>query len=202
MSRTDFDDYEEPNPNCIFNYLLDTTAFNRFVEHEDWLCLAEDSLEKGFHYYKTANQDYELAGRGAKTYDRNGVSHIKISDNFKKKMQEFPKVMARLKVKRVPSVASLMKNHWLLDGSYRILNLSTKEGNMANEIFHFNEELRREKPFAQHYDAMSAEAAMHYGCYLVSDDKDLRNIVNKYFPKKAISTKDLIDLIQMLSFLR
>ena len=73
---------------------------------------------------------------------------------------------------------------------------------MANEIFHFNEELRKEKPFAQNYDAMSAEAAIHYGCYLVSDDKDLRNIVNKYFPKKAISTKDLIDLIQMLSFLR
>ena len=57
MGQTDFDDYEKPNPNCIFNYLLDTTAFNRFVEHEDWLCLAEDSLEKGFHYYKTANQD-------------------------------------------------------------------------------------------------------------------------------------------------
>ena len=52
MSRADFDDYEEPNPNCIFNYLLDTTAFNRFVEHEDWLCLAEDSLEKELEYCK------------------------------------------------------------------------------------------------------------------------------------------------------
>ena len=67
---------------------------------------------------------------------------------------------------------------------------------MTKEILQFDEKTRAEKPFAQHYDAMSAEAAMYHGCYLVSDDKALRSMVNKYFPQKALRTKDLIDLIQ------
>ena len=67
---------------------------------------------------------------------------------------------------------------------------------MTEELLAFNEKLRQRKPFAQHYDAMTAEAAMYHGCYLVSDDNDLGNIVNKYFPQKAIQTKDLIAIIQ------
>mgnify|MGYP000378087214 FL=1 len=196
MKNEFLDDFEEPNPNCPYNYLLDSVAFNRLAEHRDWITLAEKSLELGFHYYKTANQDYELSGCGAKTYDANCVPHVKITDSFRAKMLIFDEVMERLKVKRLSSIASLMANHWVLDGTYRLLDDKSRVGEMTKEILQFDEKTRAEKPFAQHYDAMSAEAAMYHGCYLVSDDKDLRNMVNKYFPQKAIRTKDLIDIIQ------
>ena len=196
MDKSILANFEEPDPNCLFNYLLDTTAFNRFADHRDWLDIAEKSLELGFHYYKTANQDYELSGRGAKTYDANCVPHTKITDSFRTKMLIFDEVMDRLKVKRLSSIASLMTNHWILDGTYRLLDDKSRVGEMTKEILQFDEKTRAEKPFAQHYDAMSAEPAMYHGCYLVSDDKALRSMVNKYFPQKALRTKDLIDLIQ------
>ena len=196
MNEIFLDDFEEPNPNCKFNYLLDTAAFNRFAEHREWIDLAEKSLELGFHYYKTANQDYELSGRGAKTYDANCVPHVKITDSFREKMLIFDEVLKRLKVKRLSSIASLMTNHWVLDGTHRVLDDKSKVGQMTKEILQFDEKTKIEKPFVQHYDAMSAEAAMYHGCVLVSDDKKLRDMVNKYFPQKAIQTKALIDFIR------
>ena len=42
---------------------------------------------------------------------------------------------------------------------------------------------------------MTAEAALYNHCILVTDDDDLRMLVNEDFPSSAISTKDLIDLI-------
>ena len=188
--------FEEPDRNCKFNYLLDTTAFNRLAEYGDWLELAEKSLALGFHYYKTANQDYELSGRGAKTYDKNCIPHVNLSESFKAKMPIFDNIKDRLKIKRVSSIASLMTNHWVLDGTYRLFDDKTRVGQMTKEILEFDEKIRQKKPFAQHYDAMSAEAAMYHDCYLVSDDRNLRNMVNKYFPGKAMQTKELIELIR------
>ena len=198
MDEIILDDFEEPNPDCQFNYLLDTAAVNRFAEHRDWIDIAEKSLELGFHYYKTANQDYELAGHGARTYDIHGVSHIKITDSFKKKMLLFDEILKRLNIMRVSSIGSLMPNHWALDGTYRVLNKNSNIDLMAEEIFQFNEKKRVKNPFYQHYDAMSAEAAIYNNCILVSDDNDLISIVNKHFPKKAIKTCELIKEIQLL----
>lgn len=47
MDKSILANFEEPDPNCLFNYLLDTTAFNRFADHRDWLDIAEKSLELG-----------------------------------------------------------------------------------------------------------------------------------------------------------
>lgn len=193
------DDFECPDTSCKYNFLLDTTVFNRLAEHSDWLSILEKSLALGFHYYKTVNQDYELSGRGAKTYDRNCIPHVDISESFKTKMPLFDEVKERLNLKRLSSIASLMRNHWIVDGSYRLLDDTSEIGVMTDEIFQFNEKLRAKKPFAQHYDAMSAEAAMYHNCFLVSDDDDLRDIVNKYFPQRAIPTQDLIALVLSLS---
>lgn len=192
------DNYKEPDSDCKYNFLFDTTVFNRLAEHSDWLSIIEQSLNLGFHYYKTANQDDELSGRGAKTYDINCISHVKISDSFRAKMLIFDEIKKCLEIKRLSSIANLMSNHWLGDGTYRILDDTSKVGIMTKEIFLFNEELRKQKPFAQHYDAMSAEAAMYHNCFLVSDDGDLRDIVNKYFPQRAMSTQELVELVQSL----
>lgn len=195
MSNIIDPNFEEPNYENKFNYLLDTTVFNRLAENENWLLTVMSSLEKGFRYYVTANQYRELHGVGAKSYDHYGVPHVHISDAFRKKMDLFDDIINRLQVKRLSSIANNMVNHWILDGTYRILDDAAPCGKMAEEILAFNEKLRQQKPFAQHYDAMTAEAAIYHGCTLVSDDKDLCIIVNKYFPKRAIETRELVDYI-------
>ena len=192
------DDFENPNPDCSFNFLLDTTAFNRLAEHEEWLLLFEHSLAKGFHYYKTANQDYELIGQGAKTYDADCIPRPITSESFKEKIPAFNNIKMRLQIKRVSSMASFMRNHWILDGTYHLVDNKSAIGTMTQEILDANQKLREKHPFAQHYDAMTAEAAIYNHCILVTDDRKLRNIVNKFFPQRAVQTKDIVELIQSL----
>ena len=93
------DDFECPDKSCKYNFLLDTAAFNKLAEHSDWLSILEQSLVLEFHYYKTANQDFELMGQGAKTYDKDCIPHVDISESFKAKMPLFDEVKERLKVK-------------------------------------------------------------------------------------------------------
>lgn len=190
-------DISIPNQNNPYNYLLDTTAFNRLAENADWLELAIRSLEFGFCYYITVNQDYELAGMGAKAYNKDCYPEYykEPSGAFKEKMQIFPQIKESLKIQQVSSMASLMLNHWGLDGTYHISDNMSKNGQATQKVLDFNEKLRKKRPFAQHYDAMAAEAALYNHCILVTDDDDLRVLVNEDFPSSAIPTKDLIDLI-------
>ena len=189
---------QEVNCDNPYNYLLDTTAFNRFAEHKNWLEIAKKSLTLGFHYYKTVNQDYELHGRGAKTYTANGIISHPVTEQFRQKMLSFDEIQKQLEVKRVSSIASLMPNHWILDGTYRILHTNSDRGVMTRKILDFNEKLRKKYPFAQHYDAMGAEAAIYNHCTLVTDDSDLKDMVNESFPSGAIATKELVELIEKL----
>lgn len=195
--KTNFDieNFAVPNAENPYNYLLDTTVFNRFAENESWLEIAIRSLSFDFCYYKTANQDYELSGQGAKTYDANCVSHPHLSEKFLQKIPVFMKIEKQLYVKRVSSMASLMTNHWVLDGTYHIYDDKSGAGILTKKILEFNEKLRKKHPFAQHYDAMTAEAAIYNHCILVTDDEDLRNLVNEDFPQRAISTEELITTI-------
>ena len=189
---------QEVNCENSHNYLLDTTAFNRFAEHKNWLEIAKKSLTLGFRYYKTVNQDYELHGRGAKTYTANGISNRPISEQFKQKMLIFDEIQEQLEIQKVSSIATMMRNHWVLDGTYRMIDSGSIEGIIADKIFNFNEELRKKYPFAQHYDAMTAEAAIYNHYILVTDDSDLRTMVNESLPSGAITTKELVELIEKL----
>lgn len=190
-----------PNQNNPHNYLLDTTAFNRFAENANWLKLAMHFLNYGFCYYITVNQNYELVGMGAKVYNKDCYPEYykEPSEAFKAKMQIFPQIKEALKTQRVSSMASLMRNHWRLDGTYHVFDNTRESGQTIQRIFDFNEKLRKKRPFAQHYDAMTAEAALYNHCILVTDDDDLRMLVNEDFSSSAISTKDLIDLICSLT---
>lgn len=186
-----------PNQNNPHNYLLDTTAFNRLTENANWLKLATRSLDCGFCYYITANQNCELAGMGVKIYNKKCYPEYykEPSEAFKEKMQIFPQIKEGLKIQRVSSMASLMRNHWGLDGTYHVFDNMSETGQTVQKIFNFTEKLLKKRPFAQHYDAMTAEAALYNHCILVTDDDDLRMLVNEDFPSSAIPTKDLIDLI-------
>ena len=58
----------------------------------------------------------------------------------------FDEVMDRLKVKRLSSIASLMTNHWILDGTYRLLDDKSRVGEMTKEILQFDEKTRLKSP--------------------------------------------------------
>ena len=189
-------DVKVPDKENIYNFLFDTTVFNRLAEHEDWLILLEKSLRLGFQYYKTVSQDYELDGRGAKTYPENISSKKTFSKDFIEKMKQFDIIKERLQIQCVSSCATLMHNHFILDGTMRLPDDNAEETHMVKSILGFNEKLRKKHPFAQYYDMLTAEAAIVNKCVLVSDDTDLRNLVNEDFPAQAISTQELITLIR------
>lgn len=46
---------------------------------------------------------------------------------------------------------------------------------------------------------MIAEAAVHYGCVLVTNDVELRESVNLFVPNGAISVEQLLEKIQEIS---
>lgn len=53
------------------------------------------------------------------------------------------------------------------------------------------------RPFEYSHDAIIAEAAVHYGCTLVSDDKELRDLVNATLSGRAITTDELLEKISI-----
>lgn len=190
------DEIGVPDVNNLHNYMLDTTAYNDFANDEQLFALVKSSLLVGFRYYKTANQDKELNGWGAKVYDDDCLpKHFKMSDEFKLKIPRLKEIGVVLEVKRVSSLASLMHNHVILDGTYREYDDTSPEGKLADKILQFNEKLREKRPFAQHYDMMIAEAAIHHSCILVTNDRDLKHLMNVDFPQSAISTTELVEEI-------
>ncbi len=67
----------------------------------------------------------------------------------------------------VPEIAYSMRDHVRADGTVRFL--------APNSLI--------------------AEAAVNYGCILVSDDTELRNEVNLGYPNGAITTDELLKII-------
>ena len=107
----------------------------------------------------------------------------------------FAEILKQLSVQRVSSVASNMPNHTILDGTFRELESSGGSTELLFNILNLMEKhptWKTNKPFAYHYDAMIAEAAMENNCTLITEDSDLYNEVNRLFPKKAIKYADFI----------
>lgn len=194
----EINDFEEPNPNNIHNYMLDTSAYNKIAENQEIFNAIKKSLKFGFKYYRTAIQEKELRGMGAKVYDENCVptERYRITDEFKEKMKKFEIINLELGVKRASSIACGMRNHWILDGTYRLLEDNSKLSELCDEICMEKPSVRKKYPYAQMYDAMIAESAMHHNCYLISNDKKLRKTVNSKFSERAIDVFELIKRIQ------
>lgn len=185
--------YIEPDRNNQHNYMLDTSAYNHIAHSYERMDAVKRSLSLGFCYYSTALQDVELSGKGARTYNREciSVSDYVIPLELKQKFDEIDK---ELNVKLLPEIASGMLNHTRIDGTNRFLDSNSLEGKMLIAISNKNNQ-HSNRPFKHSYDAMIAEVAVHYGCVLVSDDKPLRDIINSFIAKGAISTDELVEVI-------
>ena len=174
-------------------FMLDTTAYNKLYDNPLNIELAIKSLEYGFSYYNTEPQTWELKGFGAKVYDEN-CNPVYYNHNIS--LPNFEIIDEKLKIKYVSCGVNLMRYHTVLDGSAHSIDFNTKEGKMFEEILEYNSKLRKKRPFAQHYDAFIAEAAIHNNCILVTDDGALLEFVNRHFCDRAITTEMLIDVIK------
>lgn len=185
--------YSEPDRSNPNNYMLDTSAYNHIIESVEKMNATKKSISYGFCYYSTALQDNELSGKGAKTYNHDCISiaNYVASPEFKQKISIVDK---ELNVQLVPEIASCMRDHARLDGTVRFLAPDSLSGQIFENIVSKNK-IESDKPFAYSYDAMIAEAAVNYGCILVSDYKKLRDEVKLFCPDGAINTDELLEII-------
>lgn len=185
--------YSVPDKNNCHNYMLDTSAYNHIAESDEKMNIAKKSIAYGFCYYSTALQDNELSGKGAKTYNSDciSVSNYIAPQEFKQKMDILDK---ELNIQLVPEVASCMRDHSRVDGTNRFIASDSLSGQIHKNIVSKNKPGSK-MPFEYSYDAMIAEAAVNYGCILVSDDGDLRYEVNLLCPNRAITTDELLEII-------
>lgn len=177
------------------NYMLDTVAYNKLNENAEWLSKAMQSLQYGFSYYKTDTQDWELNGFGANVYNEN-CEPVRFNKNAK--LPNYREIDEKLKVEYVSCGVNLMTYHTLLDGTAHLVDTDSLSGVMFEEIIALNPQKRKKRPFSQHYDAFIAEASIYNNCTLVTNDGDLLDIVNKYFPNKAITMHELINRIEKI----
>lgn len=184
--------YSEPDRTNSNNYMLDTSAYNHIMESAEKMDVAKKSITYGFCYYSTALQDNELSGKGAKTYnsDCESVSNFVVPPEFKQKVDIVDK---ELNVQLVPEIASCMRDHARVDGTNRFVATDSLSGQIYEKIV--RKKASNKRPFEYSYDAMIAEAAINYGCILVSDDEELRDEVNALCPKRAITTDELLEII-------
>ncbi|RKI76752.1 hypothetical protein D7V83_19375 [bacterium 0.1xD8-71] len=185
--------YSEPDRKNVNNYMLDTSAYNHIVASSEKLDAAKKSVSLGFCYYSTAIQDLELSGEGAKTYNKECVPIIK-KPMPSEMIQKFRQLDKELDVKLLPEIATCMLNHSRVDGTNRFYDSDSVEGQLFEKIASKNKH-ESNRPFEYSHDAIIAEAAVHYGCTLVSDDKELRDLMNATPSGRAITTDELLEKI-------
>lgn len=110
--------------------------------------------------------------------------------NLSKKIKIIDK---ELNVQLVPEIASCMRDHTRVDGTNRFVATDSLSGQIYEKIV--RKKASNKRSFEYYYDAMIAEAAINYGCILVSDDGELRNEVNLLCPNGAITTDELLEII-------
>lgn len=185
-------EYSVPDKNNQNNYMLDTSAYNHIIQSKEKMEATKQSILYGFCYYSTALQDNELVGKGAKTYNSDCVSagNFVAPPEFKKNVDMIDE---ELNVRLVPEIASAMRDHARLDGTNRFVASNSLSGQVYKRIV--SKEAHEKTPFEHFYDAMIAEAAVNYECILVSDDGPLRDEVNMICPNGAITTDELLEII-------
>lgn len=186
-------EYSVPDKNNQNNYMLDTSAYNHIIQSKEKMEATKRSILYGFCYYSTALQDNELSGKGAKTYNAEciSVTNYVVPPKFKQKIDIIDK---ELNVQMVPEIASCMRDHTRVDGTNRFAATDSLSGQIYEKIVSKNK-ADSKRPFEYSYDAMIAEAAVNYGCILVSDDGNLRDEVNLVCPNGAITTDELLEII-------
>lgn len=170
------------------SFLLDTSSINEIIKEDNLLQGLVLLKEKNAEFFIVPIQENELHGLGANVYNENGLPEYLKWMPDEAFLSKVKLIKDKLDIKEVQEFATLMPNHWVLNGKERMID--QKCVCMVNEILSLYPTKREKRKFSQYYDAQIAEAAMSNNFVLVSNDTDLIKIVNSYYPGKAITIDD------------
>ena len=189
--------YSVPDRSNRYNYMLDSCVYGTLAEDEEIFNVFKESISKGFRYYTTAIQNMELfEGKGARMYNSECMPIMEKPVPMNK-IESFNQINKELNVMLVSEVATFMRDHFRSDGTNRFISRNSMDEKILQKIMSKNNQ-NSTKPYSYSHDAIIAEAAMHYGCILVTDDKKLRHAVNQLYPGKAIATNQIKEIIREL----
>ena len=175
-------EFIDPNKNGFLkNYVWDTQALNQLTLDDNMKNLCSIAYCHGHRYFITIVQARELNGVPDRTMKYSNA------DAWKSPQAETFEIMEALKFSRLSCVSLLYPNFWLLDGSMRILEDNGSRTDMFYAIYNNNNHHKR--------DATIAEATIYHECILISNDKRLRNKMNKFFPGSAITYDEYRDYL-------
>lgn len=177
--------YYIPDNNVDHNILFDTCAINKIMKSEEFMKKVKKMKELGFNYYIPDALMRELKG----VVDRK-AGGMQVYDNVKEENERVFDFINEINGKRVSSLALLLQNYWILDGSFRTIDKSDDAYAMFNEIHHNN--IHHLK------DAVIAEAAIHNNCTLVTNDKRLNKKVNSHFASRSMLCEEFEEKINLL----
>lgn len=170
----------EPDLTYPLNFMLDTSAINKLVESADdykLVAMAKDKL--GYMYFRTLIEDREIIGMKA-----DGTFHKNYA-KLQSKALKMQQIIRDLPIVRVPHMANLMRNSWILDGTCHVLEVDGKIKEVFDKVFNKNPD--------NYEDAVIIESAIRFNCVTVSNDKAMCENTNKVFPGRAMWYKKFIE---------
>lgn len=174
-------EYCNPDKEKFQNYVWDTQSLNQLATDDEMIEQCKQAIASGHRYYIASVQERELGGVPDRKMNYQDASA------WKKPESRTFAVMDILGFLRLSCISLFYKNFWILDGSMRILETSGLRIDMFNEIYNNNNNHKR--------DATIAEATIFHDCTLITNDKRLRNKINKYFPGRAITYAEYKDVV-------
>ena len=175
-----------PDTNISHNILFDSCVYDkRLVNNPEDVEILKKLTHRGYCYFYTHVQERETSGMPDRKL--NYKEPWVVNPNLKK----IENIFKHLEVKRVSCYGHVMYQYFfLLDGTYRLIE-GKENPEPRVQMFHaiFNDNLNHLR------DAIIAEAAIYNNCTFVSVDKRPVNIVNQYFPKRALLYEDFIQQV-------
>ena len=178
------DDCFEPDPTYALNFMLDTSAINKLAEKpEDLKLVTLAKKQLGYVYFRNHIQDREIVGM------KSDGSFYEMKPNMPKKSRLMNEIIETLPIIRIPHMATLMHNAFILDGTCHELEDEGKINEVFCKVFNGNQD--------NYEDAVIIESAVRYNCITVSNDRDMCVNTNAVFPGKALWYKKFIEEIKV-----
>jgi len=170
----------EPDPTYSLNFMLDTSAINKLAERPEDLRLVKLAKEQlGYTYFRNLIQDREIIGM------KSDGSFHNMSSQARNKSRLMREIIETLPIIRIPYMASLMRNTWILDRTCHILEDEGDLNKVFKKVFNNNHD--------NYEDAVIIESAIRYNCVTISNDRAMCENTNAVFPRKVLWYKKFID---------
>lgn len=173
----------EPDPTYSLNFMLDTSAINKLAERPEDLklvTLAKEQLR--YLYFRNPIQDREVIGM------KSDGTFYEFGPKMQIKSRLMREIIETLPIIRIPYMATLMCNAWILDGTCHILEDNGKLNEVFKKVFNNDND--------NYEDAVIIESAIRYNCVTISNDRAMCENTNAVFPGRALWYKKFIEGIK------